>query len=231
MIYYGKYRGKVVGNRDPGGMGRIRVWVPVVLGDVTRWAMPSVPYAGPQVGLFMLPPVGANVWVDFEAGDPAHPVWSGCFWGQGELPLPESAPEVQMFKNHGASLTFSTADLGEIQRGMKLEVGAPMVEQPLSLTLNADGIEINNQSITIIKLTGEDVQVTSQGSQITVKSDSIELKNGATTVTVTSYSIDLKTDSAEVRLSPSGVSVKNGAQSVQLSDASVSVNNGALEVI
>ena len=33
-----------------------------------------------------IPPVGANVWVEFEGGDPDYPIWSGCFWGTGEVP-------------------------------------------------------------------------------------------------------------------------------------------------
>jgi len=38
------------------------------------------------VGLFFLPPKGANVWVEFEGGDPDYPIWSGCFWSDGEVP-------------------------------------------------------------------------------------------------------------------------------------------------
>ncbi|MCB1831203.1 MAG: baseplate assembly protein, partial [Gammaproteobacteria bacterium] len=65
--FFGKYRGSVENNVDPQMMGRIQVSVPAVLGDGTlSWAMPCVPYAGPGVGLFTLPPNGANVWVEFE---------------------------------------------------------------------------------------------------------------------------------------------------------------------
>ena len=48
--------------------------------------MPCAPFAGSGVGFFALPPVGANVWVEFEGGDPDYPIWSGCFWGAGEVP-------------------------------------------------------------------------------------------------------------------------------------------------
>ena len=68
-------------------LGRVQVSVPAVLGDGRlSWAMPCVPYAGSQVGFFAIPPVGANVWVEFEGGDPDYPIWSGCFWGTGEVP-------------------------------------------------------------------------------------------------------------------------------------------------
>ena len=78
---YGKYRGKVQDNKDPLRLGRIRAFVPAVAPDGLNWAMPCVPYAGPQEGFLMLPPVGANVWVEFEGGDLNYPIWSGGFWG------------------------------------------------------------------------------------------------------------------------------------------------------
>lgn len=77
--FFGKYRGKVESNEDPLGLGRVQVSVPSVLGEGTRaWAMPCVPYAGAGVGVFLIPPAQANVWVEFEAGDPAFPIWAGA---------------------------------------------------------------------------------------------------------------------------------------------------------
>ena len=67
--FFGKYRGRVEKNVDPERLGRLQLSVPVVLQDVsTGWALPCVPYAGPGVGLFAIPPVGASVWVEFEGG-------------------------------------------------------------------------------------------------------------------------------------------------------------------
>ena len=69
--FFGKYRGQVKNNIDPMQLGRIQVSVPRCSAMArSSWAMPCMPYAGPQVGFFALPPVGANVWVEFEAGDP-----------------------------------------------------------------------------------------------------------------------------------------------------------------
>ena len=58
-----------------------------MLGDgKMAWAMPCLPGAGPSVGLFMVPPVGAKVWVEFERGDPDYPIWVGGFWDMGGTP-------------------------------------------------------------------------------------------------------------------------------------------------
>ena len=67
--YFGKYRGTVANNLDPLGRGRLQVSVPAVLGDVSAWAMPCVPYAGPNLGFYTMPEIGTGIWVEFEAGD------------------------------------------------------------------------------------------------------------------------------------------------------------------
>jgi hypothetical protein len=92
--YYGKYRGIVSLNTDPLGQGRIRALVPEVLGEVpSGWAMPCAPYAGTGAGQFTIPMPGAGVWIEFEAGDPSRPIWSGTWWAAGEAPLDStSAP-------------------------------------------------------------------------------------------------------------------------------------------
>jgi hypothetical protein len=96
----GKYRGIVLTNLDPLSLGRLQANVPEVLGEVpTGWATPCAPYAGPTAGFFSVPPVGAGVWIEFEAGDVSRPIWSGCYWGTGEPPMaPPGSPSVPTTK-------------------------------------------------------------------------------------------------------------------------------------
>jgi uncharacterized protein involved in type VI secretion and phage assembly len=86
--YYGLYRATVVNNIDPLQIGRIQAIVPDVSNIIpTSWAMPCVPIAGKQMGTFVVPQVGAGVWMQFEQGDPDFPVWTGGFWGSAaEVP-------------------------------------------------------------------------------------------------------------------------------------------------
>ncbi len=94
--FYGKYRGVVSDVDDPQSMGRLRASVPEVLGEVeSPWALPCAPYSGDGIGIYAVPPVGAGVWVEFEAGDPARPIWSGCWWGIDQLPQNETGAETQ----------------------------------------------------------------------------------------------------------------------------------------
>jgi Type VI secretion system/phage-baseplate injector OB domain len=88
--FYGKYRGTVVLNTDPELRGRITCLVPAVLGlTPSDWCEPCTPLAGPTgppMGAYMVPPPGAGVWVEFEGGDPAKPIWSGCRFARGNVP-------------------------------------------------------------------------------------------------------------------------------------------------
>jgi hypothetical protein len=89
--YYGKYRGTVLNNIDPDQRGRLMLNVPDVLGLIpSSWAEPCVPLAGPTgppMGVYMVPPIGAGVWVEFEHGDVDYPIWAGCRWGsQSDVP-------------------------------------------------------------------------------------------------------------------------------------------------
>jgi uncharacterized protein involved in type VI secretion and phage assembly len=82
QTFYGKYRGTVVNNIDPMQIGRIQVMVPDVSALIpTSWAMPCLPVAGKQMGVYAIPQIGSGVWVEFEQGDPDYPIWTGCFWG------------------------------------------------------------------------------------------------------------------------------------------------------
>jgi hypothetical protein len=94
--FYGKYRGLVVNNLDPLSRGRLQAMVPEVLGETpSTWALPCAPYAGMGSGLFTIPPVGAGVWIEFEAGDVSRPVWSGTWWAAGEVPMDEKGTPAQ----------------------------------------------------------------------------------------------------------------------------------------
>ena len=80
--FYGKYRGTVINNIDPLLIGRIQAIVPDVSGLLpSSWAMPCVPVAGINMGVFTVPPIGAGVWMEFERGDPDYPIWVGGYWG------------------------------------------------------------------------------------------------------------------------------------------------------
>jgi len=110
--HYGKYRGTVADNQDPTGRGRLKVKVPAVLGSLEVWAMPCVPYAGNGVGFLSLPPEQSGVWIEFEGGDPSFPIWTGCFWADGEAPE-QGKPAVKVWKTDQHTVRLDD-DAGEL---------------------------------------------------------------------------------------------------------------------
>jgi uncharacterized protein involved in type VI secretion and phage assembly len=160
QLYYGKYRGKVANNVDPLLLGRVQVICPAVLGSgQLNWAMPSAPYAGQGVGFFAVPPVGANVWVEFEGGDPDSPIWSGCFWGSGEVPASPAVAKMKVFKTDAGTITLNDLPGAggitiETTTGAKISITATGIEitngQGASIKLSGPQVSINNGAIEVI---------------------------------------------------------------------------------
>jgi hypothetical protein len=169
--FYGKYRGLVIQNVDPEQIGRVMVQVPDVLGEVpSSWAMPCVPVAGIQAGMFAVPPIGSQVWVEFEQGDPTRPIWTGGFWGMvAEVPVLATASPAMppgqniLLQTTGQNmLLLSDAPPTPATGGiiLKSATGAMIV-------VNATGIYISN----------------GQGATITLVGPSVNMNLGALTVT------------------------------------------------
>jgi hypothetical protein len=93
-LYYGKYRATVIDNVDPLQQGRLLAQVTAPAGELpSTWAMPCVPAAGFQAGLFIVPPVQSQVWIEYEQGNSNLPVWTGGFWGSAaDVPTFAMAP-------------------------------------------------------------------------------------------------------------------------------------------
>ncbi len=156
MEFFGKYRGKVTNNVDPLQQGRVQVSVPSVLGDGRlSWAMPCLPVAGPVTGFFALPPVAANVWVEFEGGDVDCPIWTGCFWNPGQVPAKPAVEQITLLKTKAVTLQLSDVPGGG---GFTLMVNPPAVATPLSLVFNSSGIELKNGKNSI-RLTPASVNI------------------------------------------------------------------------
>jgi hypothetical protein len=162
--FFGKYRGKVELNLDPLGLGRLQVSVADVMGDgALAWAMPCLPGAGPGVGIFTIPPIGANVWVEFERGDPDYPIWSGGFWDVGDTPATMGPTQPVTHVWAGDNFRFEILDapgLGELTLTITtaigdatLTAGAASMELSFSgstVSLGADGVTINKGNLKVL---------------------------------------------------------------------------------
>lgn len=149
--HYGKYRGIVTENQDPKNLGRIKARVPEVLGDVeTGWALPCAPYAGDGSGVYTVPGPGAGVWIEFEAGDVSRPIWSGCWWGEGQLPN-QATPAIKVIK----TASGHTITLDDTGGGEKVEITD---KNGAKIVMDQSGIEVSKGSQKV-KLTQSSVTV------------------------------------------------------------------------
>lgn len=162
--FYGKYRGKVTDNRDPLGLGRVMVECVAVFGEGREnWAEPCSPYAGAGVGLFLVPPVDAQVWVEFEAGDPQKPILGGCFWGAGEVPVLPGLAEVKVLKTGVAEIRLSELPT---DAGLTVTISPPAVPQKVTITAGLSGVAVSIGRSSI-KLTGFSVSINDGALEVT----------------------------------------------------------------
>jgi len=153
--FYGKFRGVVSDNSDPSNLGRIRARVADVFGEeVSGWAMPSVPYAGSQVGLFLIPPTNASVWIEFEHGNPDYPIWTGCFWAENEVPVSPVSADKKVLKTAAGTITLDD-------------------------TQGSNSITIETTNNLKIKMDQQGIEISNGSQKIMVSSSSVSINDGA----------------------------------------------------
>jgi uncharacterized protein involved in type VI secretion and phage assembly len=163
--FYGLHRGTCVNNVDPMMLGRIQVIVP----DVSQlapssWAMPCLPVTGIQNGVFTVPPVGSGVWVEFEQGDPDHPVWVGGFYAAADVPAMARAVPPGV-----SGLTFQTT----LQNGITISDTPGPTGGILIRTTTGAMISVSDIGITISN---------GKGASITMVGPAVDINAGALTV-------------------------------------------------
>ena len=212
----GKFRGFVDDNADPDRRGRLRVVVPSVLGsEPTDWALPCFPYGGAAgLGFLAVPPVGAQVLVEFVEGDLNAPVWTGTFWRTSdEVPEEveaEAEPTTKLLKtDSGHFLRFEdNADNAHVTlqsaSGAILEYdkdgGLTLTDQAGSkVVLDAAGgtltVEDANGNSMVMSSSGIECTDAS-GNKITATSGGIEVSASAS-VTIKASSVTVGGAGAE----------------------------------
>lgn len=149
--YNGKYKAKVVDTSDPLLKGRLLCEVAALPVLNLNWATPCVPYAGEGQGLFALPPMGSDVWIEFENADPDKPIWSGGYWEAGLEPsMPEAAPEAPELVNALKS-KFCRLVLNDVPGvgGVTLGSIAPVAPGAVTMTMDAAGLTLSVDELSL----------------------------------------------------------------------------------
>jgi uncharacterized protein involved in type VI secretion and phage assembly len=145
--FYGKYRG-IVTDVDTSTL-RVKATVPAVLGVTpTGWCQPCVPYAGPNVGFFFLPEPGAAVWIEFEGGDVSYPIWTGCFWREGELPA-EASPTVRGIVTAAPHQLLFDDDTDEVSLGDSNGGSVVLDSSGVTTTRGSKSVAVTDASVAV----------------------------------------------------------------------------------
>ena len=214
--YFGKFRAFVVDNQDPENRGRLRLTIPSVLGsEASLWALPCFPYGGgSDFGWIAVPPVDAQVLVEFLEGDLSSPIWTGTFWRrEDEVPAEfanNTDPSVKIFKTEsGHFLSMDDVDGGE----------------KITLKSASDAVvEMNHEGT--IALTGSDgATVTLDAAAGTLK---IEDANG-NSLAMSSFGIEAADANGNtISMGSGGVEVSS-TSSVKIEAAQVMLGTGGAE--
>jgi type VI secretion system (T6SS) baseplate-like injector VgrG len=154
--FFGKFRGVVTNNNDPSSLGRIKARVQEVLRDVeTGWALPALPYSGNGVGIYTIPATDAHVWIEFESGDVSRPIWTGCWWSDGQLPKDETGsaatPDRKIIRTEqgmllalddgGQTMTLSDSNGNNLLK-FEVQSGQVKLQVTTKVTVEAPAIEL-----------------------------------------------------------------------------------------
>jgi hypothetical protein len=177
-LLHGLYLGTVVNNVDPRGMPRIKVRVPGIIDTESTWALPKGSGAA-QFGANWVPPIGADVFVQFVNGRVDQPVWEPGPPGEAEV-FPEfTAPDVSVFGIGPFRLIVDRRE-GQNTATLAAVVGNPTTgdeEQVAAISFDADNLSIQVAAIGAIQVYGRCLTDVDSDGDVQIKQRKITLAN------------------------------------------------------
>ena len=183
--FWGVTVGLVTNNKDPDGLGRVKLALPWLAdGFETDWARVVSPMAGKARGLYALPEVDDEVLVGFEHGRLDVPFVLGALWNGKDKP-PESNADG---KNDHRSLTSRS---GHVIR-LSDKSGEERIE--ILDKSGKNSVVVDTKSNTVTVTADADVVVRATKGKLTLAGDGgVEVSSGKGDVKITaSKGIEVK---------------------------------------
>lgn len=223
---------EVTDNNDPEGLGRVKVrfyWQES--SESTPWIRASLPMAGKDYGIYMVPEVGDQVLIGFEDHNPDKPFVLGAAYNKNanqkkyneqgnnvKTIKTRSGNEIKFYDKSGEEEIVITSpnEKNKITMTLKNEVSITVFSE--NINLEAKKITINGEDS--VKITSKKIEIEGQNEVIT-KSNKIESTANNAFKVASSNSLELKGLTAKVEASTElglkgGVMAKleGGAQTV-----------------
>jgi uncharacterized protein involved in type VI secretion and phage assembly len=180
---YGVVTALVTNNKDPDGLGRVKVKYPWLSDeDEGYWARIASPMAGKERGLYFLPEVNDEVLVIFEQGDWRFPYVLGALWNGRDAPPVKNdngKNDVRMIKSRSGHVVRLTDTDGQ----EKIEI----IDRSQR---NAMVFDTAQNTITITA--GQDIILSAKEGTIKLEAQQIEIKSAAGTTIESGGSIEVK---------------------------------------
>jgi phage baseplate assembly protein V len=175
----------VTNNKDPDGLGRVKVKLPWLDDRVeSDWTRVVTAMAGKERGLYCLPEVDDEVLVAFEHGRPDSLYVLGGLWNGKDKP-PESNADGKNNVRALKSRSGHVIRLTDTQGGEKIEIidktgknSIVISAKDNTVTITADADVTVTSTKGKLKLAGKGVEITSQAEVKIEASQNLDLKAG-----------------------------------------------------
>ncbi|MGH3913313.1 MAG: phage baseplate assembly protein V [Pseudonocardiaceae bacterium] len=168
---YGVSFGIVTNNKDPDGLGRVKVKLPWLADDVeSTWARVATPMAGAGRGCYFLPEVDDEVLIAFEHGSPEFPYVLGGLWNGKDKPPASNSDgknDVRVIKSRsGHVIRLTDTDNSE-----QIEIIDKSTKNSIVISTKDNKITITAEADIVIQSTNGKLQLSGKGVEITSKAE------------------------------------------------------------
>lgn len=211
---YGVVVGVVTNNKDPEGMGRVKVKLPRISGeDESNWARVITLMAGKEMGAFFLPEVEDEVLVAFEHGDINLPYVIGSLWNGVDTPPlknDDGKNNIRLIKSRSGHVIRLTDEDGK----EKIEI----IDKS-----GKNSLTIDTKENTVTIASDKDIVISAPNGKVKIDATDVEIKSSASTKIEASSDIGIKA-SASVKVEASAGMDLKASGNMTLKGAMVNIN-------
>lgn len=221
-VFNGVTIGLVTNNKDPDGLGRVKVKFPwLSQDDESYWARVLTPMAGNDRGIYFLPEVDDEVLVAFEQGDMNSPYILGSLWNGKDKPPAkndEGKNNQRLIKSRSGHQIILDDTEGKEQIIIKDKTGKNQIlinskENKMNIKVEKD-LTIETKGKIILKSSDDDMSIECKNLSIkTQQNYQLEAGANCTIKAKSKYELEAK----------SGLGIK--------CSAGVKINDSSLEVM